>query len=422
VQRRRDGKAIVVDGRWALIRNPDGEPESILEINRDITARRQAEHQLQQSEERLRLLIDSVRDYAIFGLDPHGHVTSWNAAGVRIFGYLEEEIVGRHFSALYLPDDVAAGKPDRELFLASADDRVEDEGWLLHKDGHQFWANVVITATRDRAGRLRGFTKVTRDMTERRRVQEQMLEVERREAEKLREHAQRLAELERAKSQFLNLASHELRGPLAVVRGYLSMLADGSFGSLTPAAQKVIPVLVAKGEEMNRLVEQMVESARLEEGQVHLARAAYDLRDIVREAGERLQQTLQPSHTLIVDLPKDPIMVLVDRDRVATILANLLSNAVKYSPLGGEVRCRLVSTHSWATVEVEDHGVGVADADMGKLFKRFGRIVTGDTTHVQGTGLGLFLSRELARAHGGDITVVSEPGVGSIFSLSLPLA
>ena len=422
VQRRRDGEAIVVDGRWALIRSPEGEPEGILEINRDITARRQAEHQLQQSQERLRLLIDSVRDYAIFGLDPHGYVTSWNAAGVRIYGYVEDEILGRHFSAFYPPEDVAAGKPDRELFLASADGRVEDEGWRIRKDGTQFWADVVITATRDGAGRLRGFSKVTRDMTERRRVEEQLREIERREAEKLREHAQRLAELERAKSQFLNVASHELRGPLAVVRGYLSMLADGSFGDLTPGAQQVMPVLVAKGEEMNRLVEQMVESARLEEGQVHLARAAYDLRDIVRESAERLRVILQTAHTLVLDLPQEPVMVLVDRERVATVLSNLMGNAVKYSPHGGEVRCRLISARSWATVEVEDHGVGVAEADMAKLFTRFGRIVTEETTNVQGTGLGLFLSRELARMHGGDITVVSEPGVGSIFSLSLPIA
>ncbi|MEV7970395.1 PAS domain S-box protein [Sphaerisporangium sp. NPDC088356] len=137
-------------------------------VTRDMTERRKAEQALRESEERFRFLIQNVIDYAIFMLDPSGRIISWNAGAQRIKGYAAEEIIGKHFSVFYPPEDIAAGKPDWELEVAVAEGRLEDEGWRLRQDGTRFWANVVITALFDNTGRLRGFGKVTRDMTERR--------------------------------------------------------------------------------------------------------------------------------------------------------------------------------------------------------------------------------------------------------------
>ena len=173
----RDGTEITVASRQVLRRNDEGRPVSILEINRDITAQKRAEQALQESAERFRLLVEGVKDYAIFSLDLHGNVTSWNQGAARIKGYSAREIVGKHFSAFYSMEDLRAGKPEKLLKIAAAEGRVEDEGWRVRKGGCRFWADVVITAVRDEAGRLRGFSKVIRDVTERRRYEEDLREL-----------------------------------------------------------------------------------------------------------------------------------------------------------------------------------------------------------------------------------------------------
>ena len=197
VQTRKDGQEIVVDGKWVL----DSTAGQILEVNREITDE-------MDTAERFRILVESVKDYAIFLLDTKGRVSSWNEGARRIKGYEEHEILGTHFSAFYPQEDIEAGKPERELRMARESGRVEDEGWRVRKDGTRFFALVVITALYDPSGKLTGYAKVTRDITAR--------QLER----------QRLLDLERSKSAFLNLVAHELRSPLTVLRGYLSMFRD----------------------------------------------------------------------------------------------------------------------------------------------------------------------------------------------------
>ena len=174
------------------------------------------------------LLVAGVVDYAIFMLDPTGTIVTWNEGAQRIKGYTADEVIGRHFSMFYPPDEVRNDKPGWELEVAKREGRYEEEAWRLRKDGTRFWASVVITALRDETGRLRGFGKVTRDLTERKRQEEARSAERDRESALLRAHAKRMEDLERTKTQFLNLASHELRGPLTVIRGYNSMLEEGS--------------------------------------------------------------------------------------------------------------------------------------------------------------------------------------------------
>src|SRR5437762_13511725 len=174
------------------------------------------------------LLVSNVVDYAIFMLDPTGVVVTWNEGAQRVKGYSADEIIGRHFSVFYPAEEVRNRKPDWELEIAVREGHYAEENWRVRKDGTRFWASVVITALRDETGRLRGFGKVTRDLTERKRQEEARSAERDRESALLRAHAKRMEDLERTKTQFLNLASHELRGPLTVIRGYNSMLEEGS--------------------------------------------------------------------------------------------------------------------------------------------------------------------------------------------------
>ena len=221
------------------------------------------------------------------------------------------------------------------------------------------------------------------------------------------------------RSDFLKLASHELRGPIAVVRGYFSMMADGSLDD--DGLERAMPVIERKLNDMNALVNEMLETARLEEGVTRLEREPQSLRDILVAATSAIQSQLSAHHHLDVRLPDSGVLVDVDAGRIDTILRNLLDNAVKFSPNGGEISCHATVSQGIASVAVIDHGLGIPPEQMHRLFTRFSRLVTAENSHISGTGLGLYLSRELARLHGGDITARSTPGGGASFALTLPV-
>ncbi len=252
-----------------------------------------------------------------------------------------------------------------------------------------------------------------------RAAEEHIRELGDEEARRLQEHIERMHSMEEMKSDFLKLASHELRGPLAVVRGYYSMMADGTLeGS---ALERAMPVIERKLSEMNALVNEMLETARLDEGVTRLERQPQDLRAILAAATAAVAPLKGASHVLETRAPREPVVVNVDAGRVETILRNLLDNAIKFSPAGGRVRCHLTVGHGSARVHVVDEGLGIPPEQMHRLFTRFSRLVTSENSHISGTGLGLYLSRELARLHGGDITARSPAGGGARFMLSLPL-
>ncbi|GAC1329662.1 MAG: hypothetical protein NVSMB17_06210 [Candidatus Dormibacteria bacterium] len=241
------------------------------------------------------------------------------------------------------------------------------------------------------------------------------------QAAALRASAERMESLEKVKSDFLNLASHELRGPLSVMRGYVSMLMDGSLGELPAPARGVLPALHGKVNQMALLVTQMLEAARLEDSQLQLKLETVDILFLVRRAVETMGQLTAAGQSILLEGPGTPVTAVADAGRVETIMVNLLDNALKYSPGGGSVTVLVRSTSRQVVVTVSDQGMGISEADMPRLFTRFGRLVTTENSHIPGTGLGLYLSREIARMHGGDITAASKPGSGSQFSLVLPL-
>ncbi|HEY4844647.1 MAG TPA: HAMP domain-containing sensor histidine kinase [Candidatus Dormibacteraeota bacterium] len=252
---------------------------------------------------------------------------------------------------------------------------------------------------------------------------EETLEVRQRqqlEADRLRQKAHELAGLEKAKSEFLRLASHELRAPAAMLGGYLSMIEDETLGPIPNRLRLVLPMLKAKADQINLLANEMVEAARLEDGRPQLKRKRVDLREIVRRNVATAQAGATPRHRVCFDdLAGAAVWVLGDVMRLDIIIGNLLENAIKYSPDGGDVTAKLSAAGDLVTMSVRDEGIGIAADDMDRLFVRFSRLAP--TGNVPGTGLGLYLARELARLHKGDITAVSQPGEGSEFILSLPL-
>ena len=228
----------------------------------------------------------------------------------------------------------------------------------------------------------------------------------------------RIAALERAKTDFLNIASHELRGPMTVLKGYLTMLDSGAMGELSPEARSVLPLLISKSDEVNWMIEQMIEAAHLEEGRLSLKRRRSDIIELTDNAIDSVRMLLT-GHELKVDFPVEPIEAEVDPDRFQIVVRNLLSNAAKYSSIGTDINVDVRRDGTKAFVSVSDHGIGISREDQRRLFTRFGRVDTAQ--HVQGTGLGLWLSREIALMHDGDLSVESKSGAGSTFTFSVPL-
>jgi signal transduction histidine kinase len=251
-------------------------------------------------------------------------------------------------------------------------------------------------------------------------AERRLVSMQARERENLQQHASRMAELEQLKSQFLRLASHELRTPLTIVRGYLSMFQEGVFGDLSPEALKILPTISSRVAQMNLLIDQMLNAARLEDSRLVIAAREVRLDEVLLKVVESFEGLVLPGQHLLVENPAGNVIGFADPEKTETIVANLVSNALKYSPGGGDIVCELEVAGDEATISVTDQGIGIAADDLPRLFQRFGRLERPETANIEGTGLGLFLSRELARLQGGDITVESTLDRGSRFTLVLP--
>ena len=376
-----------------------------------------------------RLLVEGVRDYAIFQLDPSGYVASWNAGAERIKGYRAHEIIGQHFSRFYPPEALARDWPAEELRRAAADGRFEDEGWRVRQDGTQFWANVVITAIQDQSGQLFGFAKVTRDLTERRAATEALRaaydDLERRVKERtaqLTAANEELEEKDRQRNEFLAMLAHELRNPLAPVRNALQILRlNDTDPSTADWARAMIERQVG---HLARLIDDLLDMSRLTRGQVRLRRERLDLGRLVRTVGDDRRGVLQDAGlTLTVAAPDEPVWVDGDATRLTQIAGNLLDNASKFTDRGGRVELRLETDRKFATITVRDTGIGIAADMLPRLFNIFDQGERGLDRSRGGLGLGLALVKGLAELHGGTATAASGgPGQGATFTVRLPLA
>ena len=361
-----------------------------------------------------RLLVESVRDYAIFVLDPTGVIASWNLGAERLKGYTAEEIIGRHFSTFYPAEDVAAGKPAWELEVAERDGRVEDEGWRVRKDGTLFWANVVITALRDDSGELVGFAKVTRDLTERRAAELRAIDDARRIA---------LADAaNRAKAGFLAAMSHELRTPLNAIGGYADLLILGLGGSVTDQQRSYLDRIRSSQQHLLAIINDILNFSKIEAGQLSYDVRPVDLQRVIETVLPMVEPQLSTKGLRVNSKPVDGIVALADRAKTEQVLLNLLSNAVKFTDPGGHIEVGASRQGAVVAIEVADSGIGIPTDYHETIFEPFMQVGRSLTHAHEGTGLGLAISRDMARGMSGDLTVASELGKGSRFTLTLPSA
>ena len=411
---RKDGTRFWANVVITALRGPGGELIGFAKVTRDLTDRRRTEELLRLSEDRFQLLVSSVRDYGIFLLDREGRVSSWNAGAERINGYTGEEIIGRHFSVFYPLDDVGRGKPAWELEVAVREGKYEEEGWRVRKDGSLFWANVLITTLRNPAGEVVGFAKVTRDLTERREAQQRMVE-----------DARRLAAAEaasRTKSEFLAAMSHELRTPLNAIGGYAELLTMGVHGPVTEEQARDLERITASQRHLLSVINDILNYSRVEAGQVAYDSEPVPLGEALSGVSEMVQpQALARGVQLRTRFGAEPVVARADRTKTEQIMLNLLSNAVKFTPEGGRIEAACFVRDGRAVCTVSDTGVGIPADYLDSVFEPFVQLGRSLTSGHEGTGLGLAISRDLARGMGGDLTAKSEMGVGSTFTLTLPL-
>lgn len=429
-----------------------------------------------------RLLVLSVKDYAIFALDPTGRVVTWNEGARRVNGYEAPEIIGRHFSAFYPPEDVAWDKPGYELTVARQVGRFEDEGWRVRKDGSLFWANVVITTLYDDAKQVVGFAKVTRDLTERRQAEEQRIqharelaseEAARRAAEvhagelaklnaALGDHATRLrlqaGELERqnteagrvkqelertnvqlrvstaeaeaarrsaesaneAKSTFLAVMSHELRTPINAIIGYTELIADEVVGPLNDTQRVQLERVRASATHLLSLIENVLTLSRVEAGKETVYLEPVDANSLVRDSAALIApMATAKGLRFIVDTPETPCRMMTDPTRTRQVLVNLLSNAVKFTD-EGEVAISVQCPGDQVEFRVRDTGVGIPPGLCSRVFEAFWQATQSHARRRPGAGLGLSVAKHLVTLLGGEIGVESTVDVGSTFTVTLP--
>lgn len=403
-----EGRLLTITGR--PLRGQDGTLKGGVVVLHDITERKRAEEALRQSEERFRLLVSEVTDYAILMLDPEGRIASWNAGAERIKGYKHDEIIGQHFSCFYPAEDVEQGKPAYELKVATEQGRFEDEGWRVRKDGSRFWANVVITALRDGTGRLRGFGKVTRDFTERKRAEEVML--------RAKEEAERTS---RFKDQFLSTMSHELRTPLNAVLGFSDLLADERYGPLNEKQRRYINHIHTGGKHLLTLITDILDLSKIEAGRMELAIENLSVQSAFSEVLSAMQPLADKKSHSLSARAEAGLAVRADGTRFKQILMNLIGNAIKFTPDGGRIELSGLQEDGRVRIEVKDNGPGIPDEEKKRIFEAFYRLRE-SVKKSEGTGLGLAITQRLVELHGEELRLNSQAGQGSCFYFSLPAA
>ncbi len=399
---RKDGSRFWANVVITALRDEGGKLLGFSKITRDVTDRKLHEEALRQAEERFGLLVEGVVDYAIFMLDPDGVVTSWNAGAQRIKGYARDEIIGQHFSRFYVDEEIEAGKPWEELATARREGRAEDEGWRLKKSGERFWARVVVTPLHDATGHLRGYAKVTQDLTHRR-------------------HIQSLQDAAKDVNEFIATLAHELRNPLAPIRTAIEVMAKVP-GS-DPAQQAMRDTIERQSAQLARIVDDMIDIARVTRGAMSIEQAPVDMAEAVRRAVETAAPAVEAGrHRLDIELPPGPLIVNGDLHRLAQVLANLLNNAARYTPRAGQIAVRARQEDGWSVIQVSDNGRGIEPGMLERIFHMFVQGRAALEKIGAGLGVGLALARRIAEAHGGTLQAASEgENKGAQFTLRIPL-
>jgi PAS domain S-box-containing protein len=433
---RKDGTLFWANVVITALRDETGKLVGFGKVSRDLSERRRADQALRESEERMRLIIESTVDYAIFMLDPQGYVASWNPGAERIKGYRADEIIGKHFSVFY-PEEVAkSGWPEEELERATADGRFEDEGWRIRKDGSRFYANVIISALRGADGKLRGFAKVTRDISHRKkneeRIEQLTRELEARVAELARSNRE-LAQQSSENESFVFSVSHDLRAPLVNLQGFsheLSLTTTSVEELLRHPAvpedvrrrgleltqqemQESIGFIRNAVKHLGNIIDGLLRLSRV--GRIEYASQVVDTDAVVAEILASLHSTVVQSGAAVTvtDLPA----VRGDRNAIAQIFANVVGNALKNLDEQRPGRVEISASADQVPVfAITDNGVGIPEEYQRKVFRVFQHV---HDSKKRGEGMGLAIVRRIVERHGGRIWFESKAGLGTTFYFTL---
>lgn len=388
-------------------------------ITRDLTERQQAQQASARQEAIFRSLVSGVKDYAIFMLSPEGNVMTWNEGAQYIKGYSAQEIIGKHFSMFYTQADRDSKHPEHELETAQKEGQYEEEGWRVRKDGNTFWAGVLITPIYN-GSKLVGFSKVTRDLTER-RYAEQSREAAARVLSETNEELGRALEV---KTRFLSTISHEVRTPMGGIIGMAELLTLTDLGKDN---NSIVRAIFDSSNRLLALLNDMLDAARMESGKLKIEFRPFPVRTILGD----VQQLIQPeaskknlSITVSCD-PALPEIICGDEIRLRQVLLNLAFNAVKFTQSGGvSINCTMTEQSAndvgVLCFAISDTGIGIASDAQERLFKPFEQGSNSISRLYGGSGLGLSISKNLVELMGGTIGVQSTEGQGSAFWFKIP--
>ncbi|QHL88409.1 PAS domain S-box protein [Nibribacter ruber] len=405
---RKDGTAFWANVVITAIYNSKKELIGFSKITRDLTEKKQLEEQLfrtheelRESEEKSRLLIDSVQDYAILMLNPDGLIISWNAGAERIKGYKAKEVLGKHFSTFYSREAIERGFPQFELSKAIRDGRFEDEGWRIRKDGTAFWANVVITTIYSSDNRLLGFAKITRDLTERRRNEELM------------QKNQDLVRINNDLDNFVYTASHDLKAPISNLEGLLMALLE-DLGPEKEAHQAVISMMQRSITTLKKVITDLADIIKLQQSNDEVENVS--LESLLDEVKANLQESIKTTNAEIIFDASGFDKLAYSRKNLRSILYNLVSNALKYAEPGRAPIIKITTFESQSgdkLISVEDNGLGIPAHQTSKIFSMYKRV----HDHVEGSGIGLYLVKKILDNSGDHIEVKSDVGTGTTFTI-----
>lgn len=404
---------------WSsLTLTPIIDGSGIICMIRDLTKEKSLESELRKSEETYRLMVARVKDYAIFLIDPSGHIMTWNEGAKQTKGYSEEEIIGKHFSVFYTKKDLEDGKPARELIIATQTGKYEEEGWRVKKDGSVFWANIVLTAVFNHEKKLIGFAKVTRDLSERKESERELKHSRdqyRKLTAELRKINEELSYTNRELEQFTSIVSHDLQEPVRTVKSFLQLiqmkLETREYDNLVIYVNKAIEA----SNRMREMIQNLLSYSQLTKEEI--TERSIDVRELISLSLQNLKAAIDVAKAEII-IETEIETIQGDPVQLVQLIQNLVSNALKFTNQPSpsiRINCKMENQH--VKFSVTDNGIGIDRSDSEKIFEIFRRLHT--KTEYPGTGIGLAICKKIVDRHKGRIWPESEPGKGTTFHFTL---